>query len=146
MDITKYAGNSRFLKAVDLGGREPRVTIKGVYEETMQDGTIKAVLEFAGKDKMLVLNATNVKTLIGLLGVREAAWAGQQIMLYSVDTGQYGLGIRIKGVVTGVARTPAAVAMQDFMAPLENKLQQSLAAQASSDEYDDTGFDDDIPF
>ena len=138
MDISKYAGNSRFLKAVDLGGKEAVVQIKGVYEETMQDGQTKLVMEFTGKDKMFVLNATNVKKLIELFGLREDEWVGRKICLYAVDTGQYGMGIRVKGV-------PAAYAMQSdprqFTAPIDAAIDRAVEkASAPAD------FDDDIPW
>ena len=147
MDISKYAGNSRFLKAVDLGGRELMGQIKGVYEESMQDGQVKLVMEFTGRDKMLVLNATNVKKLIELFGLKEDEWVGRRVCLYAVDTGQYGMGIRIKATqqhsqFRDEQDVDARVAAQQaFVAPIDAAIDRAVAkASAPAD------FDDDIPW
>lgn len=79
---------SKFLKASDLKGAEPIVTVDRVeYEEVGKDKDRKAVLYFVGKDKGLVLNKTNANKITQLLNspVTEE-WHGRKIRLYATET------------------------------------------------------------
>lgn len=106
---------SKFLKASDLKGAEPVVTMDHVdYEPVGQDKEIKAVLYFKGKEKGLVLNKTNANKITQLTGspVTED-WKGQAIKLYPTETsfgGEMVDCIRIKAAVRNgqpVAPKPA---------------------------------------
>lgn len=79
---------SKYLKASDLNGREPIVTIKGVkYEAVGRDKEMKAVVYFKGKDKGIVLNKTNATKITKIVGSSETDdWRGHQIKLYSTET------------------------------------------------------------
>jgi hypothetical protein len=97
---------SKYLKASDLQGAEPVVTIDRVELEPIgRDKEMKAVLYFRGKDKGLVLNKTNATKITQLLGsgVTEE-WDGQRIRLYATET-QFGADlvdcIRIKAATNG---------------------------------------------
>lgn len=82
---------SKYLKASDLQGAEPVVTIDCVkMEEVGRDKQHKAVLYFNGKEKGLVLNKTNANKITELLGsgITEE-WAGQRIRLFATET-QFG--------------------------------------------------------
>lgn len=101
---------SKFLKASDLQGTEPIVTIDHVaFEPVGRDKEMKAVLYFRGKEKGLVLNKTNANKITQLIGsgITEE-WEGQRVKLYATET-QFGGDtvdcIRIKAAVQG---TPAA--------------------------------------
>lgn len=79
---------SKYLKASDLKGAEPVVTMDRVeYEPVGQDKEMKAVLYFVGKEKGLVLNKTNANKITQLAQspVTED-WHGQQIKLYPTET------------------------------------------------------------
>lgn len=94
---------SKFLKASDLQGAEPIVTMARVaFEPVGRDREMKAVLYFAGKQKGLVLNKTNANKITEITGsgITEE-WEGQRIRLYATET-QFGGDtvdcIRIKGL------------------------------------------------
>jgi hypothetical protein len=87
MKLSDYVkGESKYLKADDLPlGKELRLTISKVELEVIEndDGkSDKAVLYFAGKEKGLVLNATNGKKLIEAYGDDTAAYTSCAIVLY----------------------------------------------------------------
>ena len=81
MKISK-AFPSNYLKAADLDGREPILTIDRVEMEDIGDDGSKPVLYFVGKEKGLVLNKTNANTLCDILNDDESDhWSGQKIKL-----------------------------------------------------------------
>lgn len=79
---------SKFLKAADLNGAEPVVTIERVeFEPVGRDREMKAVLYFAGKTKGLVLNVTNGRKITELTGSAiTEEWTGHKIKLYATET------------------------------------------------------------
>lgn len=82
---------SNFLKAEDIShlGKDVVVTIAKVTEETLGQGANaerKFVVEFAGKDKKLVLNKTNFKSIITATGEDDTDnWTGKKISLFVMD-------------------------------------------------------------
>ena len=94
------ASESKYLKSADLQGQAVTVTIRDYTQDELeeQDGSKKQkwVIHFVGKDKGLVLNQTNARTLGDLFEDSEAA-KGQQIVLYVTQT-QLGPGIRVRGI------------------------------------------------
>ena len=86
MDMTQYAGSeSNYLKASDLGGSTPTVSINSVelLEFDDDDGSkeIKPAVGFQGKEKKLVLNKTNTEALINAFGSQSEDWQGKSVML-----------------------------------------------------------------
>jgi len=81
-----YESTSTFLKAADLAGAKPIVTIETaeVVENEFDDGKKKQiVLTFHGKEKKLGLNFTNAAKLAELIGTEEhEEWVGVSIKLY----------------------------------------------------------------
>ena len=79
---------SKFMKASDLQGTEPIVTIDRVdFEPVGRDREMKAVLYFAGKTKGLVLNKTNATKISQLVGSDlTEEWTGQRVRLYATET------------------------------------------------------------
>lgn len=71
---------SKYLKASDLQGGTPTVTIDRVEMETMGDDR-KMVVYFRGKEKGLVTNKTNANNIAAIHGDDTDDWIGQQIML-----------------------------------------------------------------
>ena len=81
MDINQvYSGNS--LKASDLGGAEPTVTIESVEMKKFDDGN-KIVIKFQGKEKTFVCNKTNANRIATNYGPDTDGWVGQKIQLYT---------------------------------------------------------------
>lgn len=86
MDMTKYAGSeSKYLKASDLGGGRPRVIIEAVnlveFDDDEKGKHMKPTLKFRGKDKQLVLNATNTEEIIRAFGADSDGWIGKELGL-----------------------------------------------------------------
>lgn len=100
--------SSPWLASEDLDGLgEVEVSIESVFlhkDAVMQDGRKQPKLfavKFVGKDRQLVLNATNRKTIAAKFGTDTKLWKGQKILLYVKDgvrspSGGTTKGIRIK--------------------------------------------------
>lgn len=92
MDMTKYAATeSNDLKAADFVGKNLKVTIESVeirsYEaRNGQPAQERAALHFLGREKTLVLNKTNTKTLINAYGANSDGWTGKEIGLTTHET------------------------------------------------------------
>lgn len=90
---------SKYLKASDLQGGTPTVTIERVEMEMMGDDR-KMVVYFQGKTKGLVTNKTNANNIAALYGDDTDDWIGQKIVLVEamVDfQGKSVPAIRIRG-------------------------------------------------
>ena len=98
MDMSKYSqSDSKDLKAADFIGRNLKVVISGVnirnYEaKDNQPASSKPALSFEGKEKQLVLNATNTKTLCDAYGNDSDGWIGHEIGLTVADYTDKGFG------------------------------------------------------
>ena len=116
---------SKYLKAADLQGKTPVITIERVDLETLNDGAVKPVIGIKGKDKGLVLNRINSATIAASYGDETNDWVGKQLELRSeMVQGPNGIvpGIRLRCVTNP---TP-------------------VVAQEAVDDSDD--LNDDIPF
>ena len=72
-----------FLKASDLKGMEPTVTIESAAPKKMQDNTFKIDIGFVGKDKHLLANKTNCSRIAFIHGKNYDEWIGKKIQLYT---------------------------------------------------------------
>ncbi len=85
-----YGSNSEWLKAADLQGGKPVVTIETAeVVENTYDGETKSqiVLTFVGKEKKLGLNFTNATRIAQLTGTEdESKWVGVAIKLFTDTT------------------------------------------------------------
>ncbi len=82
MKVNDLFRSKKSLAAADLGGKAVRVTIESVEVQKFDEGE-KPVLRFVGKDKSLVLNATNANRIIDAVGDDESDnWIGWSITLY----------------------------------------------------------------
>lgn len=100
---------SKYLKASDLQGQEPVVTMDHVaFEPVGRDKEMKAVLYFRGKEKGLVLNKTNANKITQLTssGVTED-WEGMKIRLYATETTFAGETVDCIRVKAAVVQKPA---------------------------------------
>lgn len=94
---------SNYLKASDIRGKEPIVTIDRVeFEPVGRQREMKAVVYFKGKEKGIVLNKTNATKITSISGSAiTEEWDGVQIKLYATETefaGETVECIRIKPV------------------------------------------------
>ena len=99
-----------YLKASDLKGAEPTVTIESVEPKKMQDGSQKLDIAFVGKDKHLLANKTNSSRIAFMHGKETDGWIGKKIQLYTdlVDfQGNTVEAIRVRPVKAEVTRKPA---------------------------------------
>lgn len=70
-----------FLKAEDIAGKQPGVTIESVEVKEFDDGK-KLIIHFAGKDKALVCNKTNAAIITEITGSDDTDdWEGKRIVL-----------------------------------------------------------------
>ena len=97
-----------YLGHFDLQGREVTVTITKVIGGTLtaQGGkkSKKPVCYFEGKEKGLICNKTNSKTIAGMYGNFTEGWLGKKITLYASTTevgGETVECIRIRNKVPG---------------------------------------------
>ena len=81
MDISKLTGPRLYLRAEDLKGKARKATIEDCQTVKFSDD-IKPVLKLEGKNKLLVLNATNVRKLVAVLTAETSCWPGSIIELY----------------------------------------------------------------
>ena len=79
-NINEVFGGS-FLKADDLKGASPRVTISSVEVKDFDDGK-KIIVHFQGKEKCLVVNKTNASILAENIGSTDTDdWVGHTVQL-----------------------------------------------------------------
>ena len=79
----------KFLKAVDLKGRQVTVEISAVdLEELEGDGgkQVKGIISFRGKGKQLALNRTNGVCLKAMFGKKVQDWVGKRVTLMPTET------------------------------------------------------------
>jgi hypothetical protein len=78
---------SKYLKAHDLKGTEPTVTIARVELETLgRTREVCPVVYFKGKAKGLKLNKTNATTVSAIAGSPETdAWVGTTVRLFATS-------------------------------------------------------------
>lgn len=103
---------SKFLKATDLNGSEPVVTIKDCIIETIGEDK-RPVLYFAGKEKGVVLNKTNATNISDAYGPDTDEWTGKKVVLFTswVDfQGKSVESIRIRPAKSGEGAKRPAVA------------------------------------
>ena len=145
---------SKYLKAGDLQGQEVVVTILGISFETVGENT-KPILAFAGKNKGLVLNVTNGRTIGGLHGEETDGWIGKSIILGTawVDfQGNTVEAIRVRPVMPNITPQQQGMAAQaPVAAPTQAHDSPTTARPAATPaDYgkDDMGVDleDNIPF
>jgi hypothetical protein len=78
---------SHYLKASDLQGREVAVTIERVeFEPVGREREMKAIVSFVGKTKGMVLNKTNARKIVEIVGsALTEDWYGTTITLYPTE-------------------------------------------------------------
>jgi hypothetical protein len=99
MDMTQFAGSeSNWLKAEDIKGKNVKAVIRevsAVHFDAQNDKPAqdKAALKFEGREKGVILNATNTKILINAYGKDSEKWLGKEIGLTTKEYEGFGSGI-----------------------------------------------------
>ena len=102
--MTQYSGSEgKYLKAQDMLGANLRVVIESVEilkfdAEGDKPASQRPALKFAGKDKGLALNPTNVKTLCKSYGDDSDSWVGHEIGLSTQEYDNFPAGWLVKAL------------------------------------------------
>lgn len=80
---------SKYIAASDLNNQNVRVTIARVEVEKIGEDT-KPVVYFKGKQKGLVCNKTNSKTIAQIYGDETDDWTGGELILFPIMTDYQG--------------------------------------------------------
>jgi len=73
---------SKYLKAADLQDRQHKLVMHRVEMENIGDDDKKPVLYFVGKQKGLVLNKTNSKTIATAYGDDTDTWENKELVIF----------------------------------------------------------------
>jgi hypothetical protein len=132
---------SKWLKSGDLQGAAVRVKIASVESEQLGNDR-KLVMYFTGKQKGMVLNKTNAKTIADSFGDETDNWIGAEIEVFAMKVDMQGKmvdGLRVRIPRQAPARASVAPNARERAMASANEAPPPVAA------YDD-GLDDEIPF
>jgi hypothetical protein len=96
--------SSNFLNSNDLNGNSVIVQIERLSSHKLQDGKVKPVMHFVGKQKTLLVNNTNWGTLGAAFGKDLNSWIGRSIELFAMPCqGPNGMtqGVRVRALQQG---------------------------------------------
>lgn len=125
---------SKYLKASDLQGRTPVLSIREITIESLgseEEKENKPVIYFEGKEKGLVCNKTNWNTLIDLFGEETDEWIGSKIKLIVSE-------VAFKGKMSPALR------ISSIKVPQAEKVAKAKAAKPEAEVAEEE--DDNIPF
>lgn len=131
-----FSGN--FLKAADLKGAQPTVTIAEIRMEKMGEDT-KPAIYFEGKDKGVVLNKTNATNIAAAYGPETDGWIGQRVILFSA-------WVDFQGKSVEAIRIRPAPRQQQAQQPVQQQRQAPPQQQQHEQAPAFADADDDIPF
>ena len=121
-DVDECYG-SKYLAATEVKKRKIKTKIARVRKAPLQQkgGTTrsKLILDFTTLDKEMVLNATNINTLIAALGKDPSGWIGAEVGIHTEATmygGKPTMGLRLQ-VLNKPAATPAPKTIPPQPAP-----------------------------
>jgi hypothetical protein len=89
---------SKYLKSADLQGTAQRVKIRDVVSEDI-GGDRKLIIYFAGKQKGMVLNKTNARTIADVFGDETDNWITGEIEVFAMKVDFQGRmvdGLRVR--------------------------------------------------
>lgn len=131
---------SKYLKSADLQGRVAKLKIASIgYEQIGTDNRI--VMYFQGKERGMVLNKTNARTIADQFGDDTDQWIGGEIELFSMKVDMQGRmvdGLRVRVPPPRPAAPPATTTR---IMPNARQVPPQPAMAGGEDP-----FDDDIPF
>ena len=134
---------SNYIKASDLNGRSPIVTISHIEFEKIGDNQ-KPVVYFVGKEKGLVLNKTNANNIAMFHGDEMDDWKDKEIVLFPIMVEFQGkmveaIRVRIPQAKDRAMRSPQT-------APNRNAYAEAKAQPQAAPQQHNVMLDDEIPF
>ena len=105
---------TKHLKAADLQGREPVVTIARVAQLPLgKTREVKWVVYFVGKEKYLILNVTMLRAIAAIAGDETDRWAGTAVQLFTTTDRDPKTGAQVPVVrLKAPTRAPQLVKQQ----------------------------------
>ena len=106
------AFSSNYLRAVDLKGKDARVTIESFKIESIGQGSDAKelpVLRFKNKEAGFVLNKTNANIIQGSFGDETDDWIGRELELFVAQVafkGEMVDGLRVRVPQQGEQKAP----------------------------------------
>lgn len=126
---------SNFLKASDLNGAQPTVTIADVRMEEVGDDQ-KPVVYFDGKSKGIVLNKTNATNIGSAYGPNTEGWRGQKVVLFTTWVDFNGKSVE------AIRMRPAP----KFVSGLPDRETREIEDNDSASKREFAPLDDEVPF
>lgn len=123
MELSNVFGGDS-LKAADLKGSEPTVTISNVEMKKFDNGN-KLVISFEGKKKTLVCNKTNANRIAYAFGTNTDNWIGREITLFTdlVDfQGNTVEAIRVRAKKEAPPARPSSAEMADRRGDMDDEI------------------------
>lgn len=137
---------SKYIKSADLQGRVAKLKIGSIgYEQIGNDN--KLVMYFQGKEKGMVLNKTNARTIADQFGDDTDNWTGADIEVFSMKVDMQGR--MVDGLRVRVPPPPRQAAPQQSRAPVvpnARQAQQQPQPVMADAGFEPDPFDDEIPF
>jgi hypothetical protein len=131
---------SKYLKAADLQGHAVKTTIRDVVSEQI-GGDRKLIMYFKGKEKGMVLNKTNARTIGDVFGDDTDDWIDKQIEVFAMKVDFQGRmvdGLRVRVLPPPRKANIAPNARDRAMA--------EAGPPPADDGYRGDPMDDEIPF
>lgn len=129
---------SKYLKASDLQGGQPTVTISHLTVEEVGDNEKKPVVHFVGKEKGIVLNKTNATNIGDAYGPDTDDWTGKRVTLFATWVDFQGRSVEAIRVRPAANSAPATTPPQQ---------REQVAPVAPHFDPSDPGISsEDIPF
>ena len=124
MDMTQAIA-SKWMANTDVPVEGVNLTIKGVTQEAVGEMLeTKYALRFHGDYKPLLLNKTNIRILISMLGQDSSTWTGKKVNVFN------DLSVSYQGKVGGTRVRPAA--QESAPASVQGLSPEELAAAAAA--------------
>lgn len=137
---------SLYLKSSDLNGQMVKVQISDVKSEEIGTDR-KMIMYFVGKQKGMVLNKTNAKTLAEQFGDETDNWVGAQIEVFSMKVDYQGRmvdGLRVR--IPPQPRKPAARTAEPAANRFAGNARDDDRMNVPPSPPRDAILDDEIPF
>lgn len=108
IELNRYT-RGRWMKAADLDGQTPTLTISRVAENTFEQNETKVVLAFRETEQGLVLNKTRLVALMSAFGPNTDAWVGRRVQLGSAPTFNGKATVLLTPIMTPAPSVPDVV-------------------------------------
>ena len=144
MNINEAFPSGKFLKSDDLQGRIVKLKIASLtYEKIGTDN--KLVMYFVGKEKGMVLNKTNARTIADAYGNDTDNWTGGEINVFSMKVDFQGK--LVDGLRVNIPPRQNSAPQQRPINVMPNaRPPQQVNPQPAMAGGNDDPFEDEIPF